>query len=171
MPVADLTDGEGPLAVFGVGAASAVRRTDTFPHVADVMVNSSYDPATGTVHAFEEQIGSHGGLGGEQSRPFLLWPRGLTDPLDIVAAETAEGAPVPPGGGLVGAEAVHRVLTRWLQESSGPQVPVRAEGFGGAAWRTSRSRAMPRCRKRRARRPDRQAAVLRRIALRQIVLR
>lgn len=131
VPVADLADGEGPLAVFGVGAASAVRRTDTFPHVADVMVNSSYDPATGTVHAFEEQIGSHGGLGGEQSRPFLLWPRGLTDPLDIVAAETAEGAPVPPGGGLVGAEAVHRVLTRWLQESSGPQVPVRAEGFGG----------------------------------------
>lgn len=32
----------------------------------------------------------------------------------------------------MGAEAVHRVLTRWLQESSGPQVPVRAEGFGGA---------------------------------------
>ncbi|MGV9518824.1 alkaline phosphatase family protein [Streptomyces griseus] len=132
VPVAALADGEGPLTDFGVGAAAAVRRTDTFPHVADVMVNSMYDPATGTVHAFEEQIGSHGGLGGEQSRPFLLWPRGLTDPLDIVAAETAEGAPVPPGGGLVGAEAVHRVLTRWLQESSGPQVPVRAEGFAGA---------------------------------------
>ncbi|MFB7228967.1 alkaline phosphatase family protein [Streptomyces fimicarius] len=132
VPVAALADGEGPLADFGVGAAAAVRRTDTFPHVADVMVNSMYDPGTGTVHAFEEQIGSHGGLGGEQSRPFLLWPRGLTDPLDIVAAETAEGAPVPPGGGLVGAEAVHRVLTRWLQESSGPQVPVRAEGFAGA---------------------------------------
>lgn len=32
----------------------------------------------------------------------------------------------------MGAEAVHRVLTRWLQESSGPQVPVRAESFGGA---------------------------------------
>ncbi|MEU3054252.1 alkaline phosphatase family protein [Streptomyces fimicarius] len=132
VPVARLADGEGPLADFGVGAAAAVRRTDTFPHVADVMVNSMYDPATGTVHAFEEQIGSHGGLGGEQSRPFLLWPRGLTDPLDIVAAETAEGAPEPPGGGLVGAEAVHRVLTRWLQEASGPQVPVRAEGFAGA---------------------------------------
>ncbi|MEU9709338.1 phage holin family protein [Streptomyces sp. NPDC047967] len=132
VPVAELTDGEGPLAAFGIGAADAVRRTDTFPHVADVMVNSMYDPATDTVHAFEEQIGSHGGLGGEQSRPFLLWPRGLTDPLDIVAAETAEGAPAPPGGGLVGAEAVHRVLTRWLQESSGPQVPVRAEGFAGA---------------------------------------
>ncbi|MEV1044273.1 phage holin family protein [Streptomyces sp. NPDC049916] len=144
VPVGELRDGEGPLANFGVGAAAAVRRTDTFPHVADVMVNSMYDPATGTVHAFEEQIGSHGGLGGEQSRPFLLWPRGMTDPLDIVAAETAdsaqaagtagtaEGRAVPHGGGLVGAEAVHRVLARWLHEASGPQVPLQAEGFAGA---------------------------------------
>lgn len=132
IPVEKLKDGEGPLAVFGVGAAAAVQRTDTFPHVADVMVNSMYDPATGAVHAFEEQIGSHGGLGGEQSRAFLLWPRGMTDPLDVVAAETAEGLPAPPGGQLVGAEAVHRVLTRWLHEFSGPQVPVRAEGFTGA---------------------------------------
>ncbi|MGW7230412.1 alkaline phosphatase family protein [Streptomyces cyaneofuscatus] len=132
VPVGELADGEGPLAVFGTGAAAAVRRTDTFPHVADIMVNSMYDPETGTVHAFEEQIGSHGGLGGEQSRPFLLWPRGMTDPSDIVAAEAAEGAPTPPGGGLVGAEAVHRVLNRWLLEFSGPQVPVSTEGFTGA---------------------------------------
>lgn len=120
IPVAELKDGQGPLAFLGPGAADAIRRTDTFPHVADVMVNSMYDPGTGTVHAFEEQIGSHGGLGGEQSRPFLLWPRDMTDPLDAVAAE---------GGGraaeLVGAEAVHRVLRRWLREVSGPQVPVR----------------------------------------------
>lgn len=119
IPVAELRDGDGPLAPFGPGAAAAVRRTDTFPHVADVMVNSMYDPESGTVHAFEEQIGSHGGLGGEQSRPFLLWPRGMTDPLDAVAAE---GARRPAE--LVGAEAVHRVLRRWLNEVSGPQVPL-----------------------------------------------
>ena len=41
---------------------------------ADIMVNSMYDPETGAVHAFEEQIGSHGGLGGEQNQPFLLSP-------------------------------------------------------------------------------------------------
>ncbi|MFJ5832631.1 phage holin family protein [Streptomyces sp. NPDC093089] len=110
VPVAELTD-TGPLAVFGPGAADAVRRTDGFPHVADIMVNSMYDPATGTVHAFEEQIGSHGGLGGEQSHPFLLSPPDLSPP-------------VPPGGELVGAEHVHRVLRRWLRESSGPQVPL-----------------------------------------------
>ena len=32
------------------------------------------DPGSGAVHAFEEQAGSHGGLGGPQSRPFLLHP-------------------------------------------------------------------------------------------------
>ncbi|WP_019890499.1 phage holin family protein [Streptomyces purpureus] len=110
VPVAELTD-DGPLAVFGKGAAETVRRTDAFPHAADIMVNSMYDPSTGTVHAFEEQIGSHGGLGGEQSRPFLL------SPLDL-------SPPVTDGGELVGAERVHRVLRRWLRECMGPQVPL-----------------------------------------------
>ncbi|MFI8766314.1 phage holin family protein [Streptomyces sp. NPDC053792] len=110
VPVTELADG-GPLAVFGRGAARAVRRTDGFPHVADIMVNSMYDPATGTVHAFEEQIGSHGGLGGEQSHAFLLSPPDLSPP-------------VGAGEELVGAEQVHQVLRRWLRESSGPQVPL-----------------------------------------------
>ncbi|MER7951401.1 phage holin family protein [Streptomyces sp. NPDC096079] len=110
VPVAELAD-DGPLAVFGRGAARAVRRTDGFPHVADIMVNSMYDPATGTVHAFEEQIGSHGGLGGEQSHAFLLSPPDLSPP-------------VGAGEELLGAEQVHRVLRRWLRESSGPQVPL-----------------------------------------------
>ncbi|MFD6877453.1 MULTISPECIES: phage holin family protein [unclassified Streptomyces] len=96
------------LAPFGPGAADAVRRTDSFPHVADIMVNSAYDPVSGAVHAFEEQIGSHGGLGGEQAHPFLMWPTELSD----------------PGSELVGAEAVHVVLRRWLREADGPQVPL-----------------------------------------------
>ncbi|MFE6688597.1 phage holin family protein [Streptomyces sp. NPDC057743] len=103
--------GADPLAPFGPGAADAVRRTDRFPHVADLMINSACDPATGAVHAFEEQIGSHGGLGGPQSRPFLLWPTELTPP-------------VPDGAPLVGAEQIHRVLRRWLREGDGPEVPV-----------------------------------------------
>nr|WP_156722367.1 phage holin family protein [Streptomyces apocyni] len=97
------------LAAFGPGAADAVRRTDSFPHVADIMVNSWCDPVSGEVLAFEEQIGSHGGLGGAQGRPFLLAPRVLSDP-------------VPDGGELVGAEQVHQVLRRWLAEADGPQV-------------------------------------------------
>ncbi|MFE7326942.1 alkaline phosphatase family protein [Streptomyces sp. NPDC057565] len=129
-PVSELADGEGVLEPFGPGAADAVRRTDTFPHVADVMVNSMYDPSTGCVHAFEEQIGSHGGLGGEQSRPFLLHPRTMSEPM---ASRMSAG----PGadGELVGAEQVHEVLRRWLRECSGPQVPLTsddADESGGA---------------------------------------
>ncbi len=111
IPVRELRDGEGPLAPFGPGAAAAIRRTDTFPHVADVMVNSMHDAATGTVHAFEEQIGSHGGLGGAQSLPFLLWPTDLS-------------SPVADGTELVGAERVHRVLRRWLRECAGRRTPA-----------------------------------------------
>ncbi|MFD7257045.1 alkaline phosphatase family protein [Streptomyces sp. NPDC059874] len=103
-------EAEELLAPFGPGAAEAVRRTDAFPHVADVMVNSAYDPATGAVHAFEEQIGSHGGLGGAQGHPFLMWPTELAQP-------PAE---------IVGAEAVHGVLRGWLRdaERDGPQIPL-----------------------------------------------
>ncbi|BBC31664.1 Type I phosphodiesterase / nucleotide pyrophosphatase [Streptomyces graminofaciens] len=114
IPVDELSDEQpGPLADFGPGAADAVRRTHTFPHVADIMVNSWFDPADGEVLAFEEQIGSHGGLGGAQGRPFLLSPLALSEP-------------VGDGTELVGAEHVHRVLRRWLRESDGPQVPLTA---------------------------------------------
>lgn len=103
--------GTSPLAPFGPGAAEAVLRTDGFPHVADIMVNSAYDPRTGEVHAFEDQIGSHGGLGGDQAHPFLLWPNELSPP-------------VADGAELVGAEAVHRVLRRWLDEAERLAEPV-----------------------------------------------
>ncbi|MFD7811764.1 phage holin family protein [Streptomyces sp. NPDC059785] len=116
VPLDALDDDPGPLADFGPGAADAVRRTHSFPHTADIMVNSWYEPAEGEVLAFEEQIGSHGGLGGAQGRPFLLSPLTLS-------------APVEDGADLVGAEQVHHVLRRWLRESLGPQVP-QTEGRG-----------------------------------------
>ncbi|MEV6052931.1 phage holin family protein [Streptomyces sp. NPDC052107] len=111
IPLARLDDQPGPLARFGPGAADAVRRTHSFPHTADIMVNSALDPADGEVLAFEEQIGSHGGLGGAQSRPFLLSPLELSAPADGEAE-------------LTGAEQVHEVLRRWLGELNGPQVPL-----------------------------------------------
>jgi len=120
VPVDRLMDGTGPLAGFGPGAADSVRRTHSFPHTADIMVNSWYDPAQGEVLAFEEQIGSHGGLGGAQGRPFLLSPRALS-------------APVQDGAELVGAEQIHHVFRRWLHEVGhgaavdlGAQMPLTA---------------------------------------------
>ncbi|MFE1311241.1 phage holin family protein [Streptomyces sp. NPDC058755] len=114
IPLAELDHEPGPLARFGPGAADAVRRTHSFPHTADIMVNSCHDPADGEVLAFEEQIGSHGGLGGAQSHPFLLSPLTLS-------------APVAEGAELTGAEHLHRVLRRWLREANGPQVPISTE--------------------------------------------
>ncbi|MDX2603709.1 phage holin family protein [Streptomyces caniscabiei] len=115
IPIGELSDEHpGPLADFGPGAADAVRRTHGFPHTADIMVNSWYDPTDGEVLAFEEQIGSHGGLGGCQSRPFLMSPLALSEP-------TEDDEP------LVGAEHIHRVLRRWLREANGPQVPLADE--------------------------------------------
>ncbi|MFD8934345.1 phage holin family protein [Streptomyces sp. NPDC059578] len=111
VPLADLDHDLGPLAEFGPGAAQAVRRTHSFPHVADIMVNSWYDPVDGEVLAFEEQIGSHGGLGGSQNLPFLLSPLDLPDAL----AEHGE---------LVGAEQLHELFRCWLGAAEGPQVPV-----------------------------------------------
>lgn len=89
--------GEDPLAPFSPRAAQHLLRTDGFEHVADIMVGSFYDPLLHEGCAFEELISFHGGLGGEQTEPFILAPPHL--PL--------------PDEELVGAAAVHEVLVSW----------------------------------------------------------
>jgi uncharacterized membrane protein YvlD (DUF360 family) len=91
-------EGDDPLAAFGPEAARHLRRTNSFPHCPDVMVNSTYWEETGEVAAFEELVGSHGGMGGTQSHPFVLHPADLPWPDEPV----------------VGAEHVHRIMRAWL---------------------------------------------------------
>ncbi|HEV7629064.1 MAG TPA: phage holin family protein [Streptomyces sp.] len=110
----EIIGGADPLAPFGPGAAETVRRTAGFRHVPDIMINSVVDPESGAIHAFEEQIGSHGGLGGEQNQAFLFSPHELSAPTG--------------GAELVGAEQVHLVLRRWLEESAGHPVPAPRAG-------------------------------------------
>ncbi|OEV04182.1 phage holin family protein [Streptomyces oceani] len=131
----ETTGDRDPLAPFGPGAVATVRRAAAFRnHLADIMVNSSVCPETGAVHAFEEQIGSHGGLGGEQSAAFLLSPLRLSAPVDDGGPESLEGSEGVTGAGagagseeyeLIGAEQVHRVLRRWLREIASPPTTVR----------------------------------------------
>jgi hypothetical protein len=83
-----------PLAPFGPNAAEHVRRTDRFPHCPDIVLNSSFWPEFGEVAAFEELVGSHGGMGGTQSFPFVLHSTDLEW----------------PDGQVVGAERVHRIF-------------------------------------------------------------
>ena len=70
----DKIEGENPLAKFGKRAAEHLRRTDSFSSIPDILVMSMYDTEKDEVAAFEELIGSHGGLGGSQSKPFILHP-------------------------------------------------------------------------------------------------
>jgi uncharacterized membrane protein YvlD (DUF360 family) len=91
-------EGEDPLAPYGPHAVHHVRRTDSFPHCPDVLVNSSYWEEADEVAAFEELVGSHGGMGGGQSFPFVLFPAELDWPDEPV----------------IGAERVHRIFRGWL---------------------------------------------------------
>jgi hypothetical protein len=93
--------GVDPLAAFGDQALADLRRHDTVPHVGDLVVNSLLDGA-GEVAAFEELVGCHGGLGGWQSRAVLIHPATLPR--------------ADPESALVGADAVHRQLVRWLAQ-------------------------------------------------------
>ena len=90
-------EGDDPLAAFSPTAPGHLLRTDGFPHVADIMVGSFYDPALDEGCAFEELISFHGGIGGPQTQPFILAPVTLPQP----------EAPI------VGAAHVHEVLWSW----------------------------------------------------------
>jgi uncharacterized membrane protein YvlD (DUF360 family) len=118
----DRVVGEDPLAGFSPNAASHLRRTDGFEHVADIVVNSFYDPQLEEGCAFEELISFHGGMGGPQTRPFILHPVGLSMPSEPV----------------VGAAAVHTLLTGWrrqlqLQPDDGGDTAVESRARAGDA--------------------------------------
>ena len=65
-------EGEDPTQPFGPNTLLSLRREDAMEHAPDLLLISQYDPELGEVAAFEELIGSHGGLGGFQTRPFIL---------------------------------------------------------------------------------------------------
>ncbi len=90
-------EGDDPLAAFSPNAPRHLLRTDGFPHVADIMVGSFYDPMLDQGCAFEELISFHGGLGGPQTRPFVLAPAGLPLP---DGADRRRRRRARPAGGL-----------------------------------------------------------------------
>ncbi|HEY5045241.1 MAG TPA: phage holin family protein [Solirubrobacteraceae bacterium] len=108
----DVVEGEDPLAHFDPTTADHLRRHDSFPHCPDLLVNSMYDPASDEVAPFEEFMGSHGGLGGPQTKPFAVVPVAWSE----------------PAGPIVGVEAMHEVLRDWLaQLQRGPDEAVEAQ--------------------------------------------
>ena len=69
------------------------------------MIGSFYDPSLETGCAFEELISFHGGIGGPQTRPFILHPADLA-------------VPATP---IIGAATVHKILLGWRRELNGPR--------------------------------------------------
>ena len=63
-----------PTELFGPHTVMSLKREDAMTHAPDLLLISQYDPELGEVAAFEELIGSHGGLGGPQTEPFILHP-------------------------------------------------------------------------------------------------
>ncbi len=96
--------GENPLAPYGEDAAVHFHRLDEIAHVGDLALISMLDPDTDEVAAFEELIGSHGGLGGWQTQASLVYPASWSE----------------PDGPLLGAPAVHRQLKAWIAAEQGP---------------------------------------------------
>jgi uncharacterized membrane protein YvlD (DUF360 family) len=103
----DRVEGLDPLEHFGPNAADHLRRTDSFVNAPDILVNSFFDPHADEGAAFEELIGFHGGLGGEQAQPFVLYPATF-------------GAPAEP---VVGATAVHHLFKGWMEAMRQPDAP------------------------------------------------
>lgn len=84
----DEIEGKNPLEGFGNNIAQHLKRNSSFKHTPDILVNSFYDAENDEVCAFEELVGSHGGVGGSQSEPFILYPSDWNVPdEEIVGAE------------------------------------------------------------------------------------
>ncbi len=103
-------------------AAAHLSRTNGFAHAPDILVGSFYDPELEQGCAFEELISFHGGLGGPQTRPFILAPSELPFPDEPI----------------VGAAEVHALLTGWRAQlqgdgvaAQGATVPLGSTAAGG----------------------------------------
>ncbi|GLY32708.1 alkaline phosphatase family protein [Kineosporia sp. NBRC 101731] len=110
-------EGEDPLAPFGPRAVKDLLRVATMKNCPDLYVHSSIHPRTGEVHAFEELVGSHGGLGGWQNQAALVHPAGWFVDEDLLD-RSVEGEEL-----LYGADVVHQQLVRWLERCGARRAP------------------------------------------------
>jgi len=112
--------GADPLAQLEPRAPQHLLRASGFAHAADILVGSFYDPTLEEGCAFEELISFHGGLGGPQTRPFVLYPTELP-----LSSEP-----------LVGAASVNQLFLDWRAALQGtPAAPIEdtAETVGAEA--------------------------------------
>ncbi len=89
---AEVLEGDDPLRHYA-GTADELRAIATlvqWSNSGDIVLFGAYDPERGRCICFDDQVGAHGAMGGPQSWPFIMAPRGLIpadweirDPLDL----------------------------------------------------------------------------------------
>jgi len=93
-----VVEGVDPLLPYGPRARHDLLRHQESVHIGDLVLISCVDPVNDEVAAFEELVGSHGGLGGWQTDAVLVHPARWP----VTESE------------LDGPDAVHRQLIEWL---------------------------------------------------------
>ena len=68
--------GQDPLASLPEPECTAaqLRRLASFPHSGDLILLGAWNPEKEAVICFEDQVASHGGMGGPQDYPFIMYP-------------------------------------------------------------------------------------------------
>ena len=99
----DEVEGEDPLRWYSEHTPANLRELDSYQHIGDIFIISMYDPSTEEVAPFEHQVGSHGGLGGMQTKAFVMYPTAFA-----TQDKTVD---------LVGAPEVNRKIHEWMDRA------------------------------------------------------
>jgi hypothetical protein len=78
----EVLSGEDPLYGYAQHAHErrAIAELATMKNAGDMVLIGACDPVRNVCISFDDQIGAHGAIGGEQSWPFIMAPRGLVPP-------------------------------------------------------------------------------------------
>lgn len=98
--------GKNPLASYPSALASELLRLRAMKNTPDITIISSYDPSTGEVHAFEELVGNHGGIGGWQTDALLLHPKSLRIKKRFYT-----------DGKLINSTTIHNIFIDWMKDA------------------------------------------------------
>ncbi len=118
-----MVEGDNPLLGYGSRAAADLLRHQRMNHVGDIVVVSRLDPGTREVAAFEELVGSHGGIGGDQTRAVLLHPAAWPAPVSSIESPAE----------------IHHQLVRWLEHLGLRRDPLPTARIAGNRETTGRA--------------------------------
>lgn len=99
-------DGKNPLSIYKNIRTKELLDIAVNPHAPDLILISSKHPGSNEVHAFEELVGNHGGIGGWQTEAILLHPSKLK--IDKKFYEN---------GALYDSTTIHNIFINWLADA------------------------------------------------------